>query len=103
MNKYLFEENGFVYELDNNEFYNPIDYIPPHNLPPYASVKFEYMKEHQPEYILKLLDEGRLFEVLESYEKEQIINENRIYEKSEIQDSMTRMMAREWLMYQELT
>lgn len=103
MDKYLFEENGFIYELDSNEFYNPIDYIPPRTLPPYSKVKFEYMKDNQPEYVLHLLDEGRLFDFLESYEKEQIINENRICEKSEIQDSMTRMMAREWLMYQDLT
>ena len=61
------------------------------------------MKENQPEYILKLLDQGRLFDFLESYEKEQMKNENRFYEKSKIQDKMTRMMAREWLMYQDLT
>ena len=103
MDKYLFEENGFVYELDNNEFYNPIDYIPSHNLPPYASVKFEYMKEHQPEYILHLLDEGSLFDFLGNYEKEQIKNETCFYKKSKIQDKMTQIMAREWLMYQDLT
>ena len=103
MDKYLFDENGFVYELDHNEIYNPIDYIAPHNLPPYAKVKFEYMKEHQHEYVLQLLEEEKLFEFLESYEHEQRETETNLYEKSKIKDSMTRPMIQEWLIYQDLT
>jgi len=103
MDKYLFDENGFVYELDDNEIYNPVDYIVPYNLPPYANAKFEYMKEHQPEYILQLLEEERLFEFLESYEHEQREMETNLYKKSKTRDSMTRSVIREWLMYQDLT
>ncbi len=103
MEKYLFDDNGFVYELDSNEYYNPIAYISPHNLPPYAKVKLEYTKEHQPEYVLALLDEGNLFEFLSNYNMAQVSTENRIYDKAGIKDGMTRMMAREWLMYQDLT
>ena len=103
MDKYLFDKNGFIYELDNNEIYNPIDYIVPYDLPPYANAKFEYMKEHQPEYVLQLLEEERLFKFLESYEHEQRETESNLYEKSKIKDSMTTFMIQEWLMYQDLT
>jgi len=61
------------------------------------------MKEHQPEYVLALLDEGKLFEFLTNYNKAQVETENRIYDKVKIKDGMIRMMAREWLMYQDLT
>ncbi len=103
MDKYLFDENGFVYELDDKKIYNPIDYIVPHNLSPYAKVKFEFMKEHQPEYVLQLLSEEKLFEFLESYEQEQRKTEATLYEKSNIKDSMTRPMIQEWLIYHDLT
>lgn len=103
MDKYLFDENGFVYELDDKEIYNPIDYIAPHNLSTYAKVKLEYMKENQPEYVLQLLEEEKLFEFLEGYEHEQRATETTLYEKSKIKDSMTHSMIREWLIYQNLT
>ena len=32
MDKYLFEENGFVYELDSTEFYNLIGLITYHRM-----------------------------------------------------------------------
>jgi hypothetical protein len=103
MDKYLFDENGFVYELDDNKIYNPIDYIAPRNLPLYAKVKFEYMKEHQPEYVLQLLEEETLFEFLEGFSNECNELASHIYEKSKIKDKITEMMVRECLMYQDLT
>lgn len=103
MDKYLFDENGFVYHLDSDYIYYPISYIPPHNLSPYAKVKLEYIKEHQPEYILQLLEEEKLFEFLEGFSNECYKWAGHIYERSKIKDKMTKMMVREYLMYQDLT
>ena len=103
MDKYLFDENGFVYKLDDNEIYNPINYISKHNLSPYAKVKLEFMKDYQPEYVLQLLEEEKLFEFLEGFSNECYKWAGHIYEKSKIKDKMTKMMVRECLMYQDLT
>ena len=103
MDEYLFDDNGFVYRLDRDDIYYPIAYIPPHNLSPYAKVKLGYMKEYQPEYVLKLLEEEKLFEFLESFSNECSKLASHIYEKSKIKDKMTEIMVCECLMYQDLT
>ena len=103
MDKYIYEDNT-IYELGEGNAYYQVTNLDFHEVKGnYAKVRLNYLLEHNLEFLAKLADDDKFDDYFISYQREMAGKEERIASKSKIQDSMTKLMEREMLMYQDIS
>ncbi len=103
MDKYIYEDNT-IFELGEGKAYYPVIHLDYHEvIGAYAKVRLSYLLEHNLEFLAKLADDDKFDDYFASYQKEIAGKEEHIASKFNIQGSMTKLMAREMLMYQDIS
>ena len=103
MNNYICENNT-IFELGEGKAYYPVIHLDYHEVKgDYAKVRLNYLLEHDLEFLAKLADDDKFDDYFISYQKEMVQQEILIVSKNQNQDTMARLMARELLMYQDIT
>lgn len=103
MDKYICE-NDIIYKLDEQEHYNPVVFLDCYEVKgEYAKVRLNYLLENNLGFLVQLDDEDKFDEYFENYQKEMYATELQIVRKSKKQDAISNLMARELLMYQDIS
>ena len=105
LEKYIYEDDT-IYELGEHDVYYYV-IRPEHHEEclrgSYSKVRFNYLLENNLEFLAELANNDKFDDYFFSYQKEMVEKEQFIVSKSNSKDVMAKLMAREFLMYQELT
>ena len=104
LEKYIYE-NDTIYELNEKEFYEPVIVLRLHedsicNL--YAKIRLKYLLENNLEFLVELVNSDNFDEYFINYGEEMAEKEKFIYGKMKLKDVMSKLLAREIVIYQEL-
>jgi len=105
LEKYIYED-ATIYELGEHDVYYYVIRPEHHDeclRGSYAKVRFNYFLENNLEFLAELANNDKFDDYFLSYQKEMVGKEKFIISKSNPQDVMAKLMAREFIMYQELT
>lgn len=103
LKKFIYED-ATIYELGENDVYYFVTKPEYYDIKGcYAKSRFEFLLENNLEFLAYLADNNRFEDYFISYQKEMMQQERLIFQKSQKQDAMSKLMAREILLYQDLT
>ena len=102
LKRYIYEDNS-IFELGEGNAYYQVTNLDFHEVKGnYAKVRLNYLLEHDLEFLVELANNDKFDEYFINYQREMADKENQVFGKMKIKDAMSKLLAQEIVIYQDL-